>query len=95
MDENPEKEGSTMMGNFGFGGMGWIGMILGTIISIGVLFGLVLLVVWAVRKSSGNQNQPSSQNLASQSARDIAQARYAKGEITRDEYQQLLSDLGK
>jgi putative membrane protein len=95
VDENPEKEWFTMMGNFGYGGIGWIGMLLGAIISIGVLIGLVLLVVWAVRKTSGNNNLPVSQNLAGQSARDIAQARYAKGEITRDEYQQLLSDLGK
>lgn len=93
MDENPEKEKLTMMGNYF--GMGWIGMLLGAIISIGVLIGLVLLIVWAVRKSSGNTNLPVSQNLAGQSARDIAQMRYARGEITRDEYQQILSDLGK
>lgn len=94
MDENPEKEEFIMMGNF-YGGMGWIGMLLGAILSIGVLIGLVLLIVWAVRKTSGNNNVPVSQNLAGQSAREIAQARYAKGEITRDEYQKILADLGK
>ncbi len=83
-----------MMGNL-YGGMGWIGMLLGAIISIGILVGLVLLVVWAVRKTSGNNNLPASQNLAGQSAKEIAQARYAKGEITRDEYQNILTDLGK
>lgn len=84
-----------MMGNFGYGGMGWIGMILGLVITIAVIIGLVLLVVWAVRRMSGNNAQPGFQNLTGQSARDIAQARYAKGEITREEYQQILSDLGR
>ena len=84
-----------MMGNFGYGGMGWIGMILGLVITIAVIIGLVLLVVWAVRRMSGNNAHTGSQNLTGQSARDIAQARYAKGEITREEYQQILSDLGR
>lgn len=83
-----------MMGNFGYGGMGWIGMIIGFVITIAVLIGLVLLVVWAVRRMSTNSTQSGSQNLAGQSARDVAQVRYAKGEISREEYQQILSDLG-
>lgn len=84
-----------MMGNYGYGGMGWIGMILGLIITIGVVVGLIILVVWIVRRTNGNTSQGGSNIVTSQSARDIAQARYAKGEITRDEYQQILSDLGK
>jgi putative membrane protein len=84
-----------MMGNFGYGGMGWIGMILGLVVTIGVIIGLVLLVVWVVRRMSGNPSQPGPQNLTGQSAKDIAQTRYAKGEINREEYQQILSDLGR
>jgi putative membrane protein len=84
-----------MMGNFGYGGMGWIGMILGLVITIAVIIGLVLLVVWAVRRMGGNSAQTSPMNIAGQSAKDIAQARYAKGEINREEYQQVLSDLGR
>jgi uncharacterized membrane protein len=33
--------------------------------------------------------------LTGQSAVDIAQARDARGEINREEYQQILSDLGR
>ena len=84
-----------MMGNFGYGGMGWFGMILGAIISIALLIGLVLLIVWAVRRMSANSSQPSLQITPGQGGRDIAQARYAKGEISREEYQQILSDLGR
>jgi putative membrane protein len=84
-----------MMGNFGYGGMGGIGMILGLVITIAVIIGLVLLVVWAVRRMSGNSAQSGSLNMTGQSARDIAQARYAKGEINREEYQQVLSDISR
>lgn len=79
----------------GYGGFGWIGMILNLVITLGVIIGLVLLVVWAVRRTSGYNAQAGMQNLTGQSARDIAQSRYAKGEISREEYQQILSDLGR
>jgi putative membrane protein len=82
-----------MMGNFGYGGMGWIGMIIGLLITIAAIVGVVLLVVWAVRRMSGNTAQPVPMNMTGQSAKDIAQARYAKGEINREEYQQILADL--
>lgn len=84
-----------MMGFGGFGGLGWIGMILGLIIMLGVIVGLILLIVWAVRRVSGNYTQAGSQNLTQQTGRDIAQARYARGEISREEYQQILSDLSR
>ena len=84
-----------MMGYYGHGGMGWIGMILGLVITIAVIIGLVLLVVWAVRRMSGNSQPTGSQMQVGQSAKEIAQARYAKGEINREEYQQILTDLGR
>ena len=83
-----------MMGDYWFGGMGWIGMIIGLVITIAVIVGIGVLIVWSVRRSNGNSAQSGLQTTSSQSARDIAQARYAKGEINREEYQQILSDLG-
>ena len=87
-----------MMGYRGFVGMNWIGMILGSIISIVVLIGLVLLVVWAVRRMSGSTPRPGAQAPAGQAptgqaARDIAQVRYAKGEITKEQFEQIKKDL--
>jgi|AutmiccBRH37_all_1029493.scaffolds.fasta_scaffold48774_2 putative membrane protein len=83
-----------MMGNYWFGGMGWIGMIIGLVITIAVIVGIVVLIVWSIQRSNGNSAQSGLKTTSSQSARDIAQARYAKGEINREEYQQILSDLG-
>jgi putative membrane protein len=78
----------TMMG---FGMMGGFGLI-GLILNLAIIVGVVVLVVWAVGRFSGggaNWNQSS----AGQSPREILQARYARGEITREQYQQILKDL--
>jgi putative membrane protein len=42
-----------------------------------------------------NATQPGPQAPSSQTARDIAQVRYAKGEISREEYQQILADIDR
>jgi putative membrane protein len=78
----------TMMG---FGVMGGFGLI-GLIINIAIIVGVVVLAVWAVKRFTGgasNLNQP----LGGQSPHEILQARYARGEITREQYQQMLGDL--
>lgn len=75
----------------GFGMMGGFGLI-GLIVNVAIIVGVVLLIVWAVKRFSGgkaNWNQPSG----NQSPREILQARYARGEITREQYQQMLNDL--
>lgn len=77
-----------MMGNGMMGGFGLIGLI----INIVILVGIVILVVWAVNRfSAGSTNW--GQTSSGQSPREILQARYARGEITREQYQQMLSDL--
>ncbi len=84
-----------MMGYYGnFGTAGWIGIIIGLVCMVAVIIGVILLVVWAVRRVNGNPNSVGIQASSSPTAREIAQARYAKGEINRDEYQRILSDLG-
>ena len=84
-----------MMGG-GFGTLGGVGLILNLVITIGVIIGIVLLIVWAVRKlSAGGANSlfSGSSDGAAVSPTEIAQLRYARGEITREQYQEILSDL--
>lgn len=89
--------GGGMMGGFGgFGGLGILGWILNMVITIGVIVGIVLLVIWAVRRlsaSSQGQGFTSYRTPGEQTPREILQARYARGEITREEYHQALADL--
>ena len=76
----------------GFGGMGLFGGLIGLIFNVAIIIGIVILVVWAVRRfTSGTANW--NQTPGGQTPREILQARYARGEITRDQYQQILQDL--
>ena len=79
-----------------FGNAGWTGMLVITIVTLAILVGLIVLVIWAVRRLSygstvGSQTMTGGQ--AGAGARDILQMRYARGEITREQYQQMLSDI--
>jgi putative membrane protein len=69
---------------------------------IWLVFGLLLLVllvvgvIWLVRSiasGSGSPAPPSSWSTGSGSAREELDRRYARGEITREEYQQIRADL--
>jgi putative membrane protein len=73
-----------MMG-YGMMGFGLIGMLFNLVVVVGV----VVLAVWAVKRFTSS----GSQGFGGQSPKDILQARYARGEITREQYQEMLKDL--
>jgi putative membrane protein len=68
------------------------------VLIVGVLIGLVLLVVWAIRRitnSQGGSLFSSGQAEARlTTARKILKARFARGEITCEEYLQMREDYG-
>jgi len=66
-------------------------MIIPAVIGLLVLIGLVILVVWAVKRLSSRP--VTSSQPGTTTPREIAQARYAKGEISREEYQQIIKDI--
>ncbi len=79
------------MGNWGlFGGMGMF---------IGGLFflGLIVLVVVLLARGSGSGSRGYLPPTRSESSRpahvDILKERYARGEITREEFEQMRKDL--
>ena len=89
-----------MMGGFGsgpwgMGGLGLIGMVLNLAITLALIVGVVLLIAWLWRRvNPGPGTSASAQAaLAPASPKEIVQIRYARGEITREQYQQLLADL--
>ncbi|MFA5629055.1 MAG: SHOCT domain-containing protein [Dehalococcoidales bacterium] len=51
--------------------------------------GIIVLVIWAVAKLIR-----SGKSVSSNSAIDIVKERYAKGEITKEEYEQIKKDIG-
>ena len=88
-----------MMHGFGFGGFGsfgLIGVILNLIITLCFILGMVLLGVLGGRRISPGGSVPGStwqQSQAPSSPREVLQVRYARGEITREQYFQMLDDL--
>ncbi|MBF8266459.1 MAG: hypothetical protein HW384_2323 [Dehalococcoidia bacterium] len=73
------------------GGWSWGGMIFGGILMILFWVALIALVVWVVRLIN-RHGQPPREG-PSQSPLDIAKTRYARGEITREQFEQLKRDL--
>lgn len=87
------------MHGFGWGGYGGVGWILNLIVTLGLLIGVVLLVVWLLRRApSGSSGTVGtsypSHGQPTPTAHEILQARYARGEISRDEYEEMRQDLG-
>ncbi len=70
------------------GAWGWVGMILHLIFWIGLFAGLTLLVVRALRpaQASATVGQPT--------AKEMLQTQYARGEISREEYELRKQDIG-
>ncbi len=54
-----------------------------------ILIGLVLLVVWAIRQIVHREGVPTGTSRAL----EIVQERYARGEISREQYEQMRRDL--
>ena len=79
------------MHGYGFGFAGWGIMLAGAFLVLLVVIGLIFLVIWAVRQGKGPGRSESSQR--SQSAEDILKARFARGEISREQYLSMLEDL--
>jgi putative membrane protein len=78
------------VGNFGI--WGWIGLILNLVFWVALIAGLVLLVVWAIRRA----RVPAAtgpQVTGRPTAKEILQAKYAGGEITREQYQLMKQDI--
>ena len=78
-----------MMGGFYGGGLGWIGMVFGFIFFILVVIGIIFLIVWLVKRS----NNPGVENRTDSKSLEVLKERYAKGEITKDQFDNMRKDL--
>ncbi len=70
-----------------YDGMGWW-MMFGGIWLILFWGGIIALIVWGVKKVTER-----SSRTGNQSPLDIAKERYAKGEITKEEFERIKKDL--
>lgn len=80
-----------IMGNGGM--MSWgmgLWMFLGMVLWVLLLVALILLVVWVVRQFSGVAVSPPPRE---DSALEILRKRYARGEISKEEFEEKKRDL--
>jgi putative membrane protein len=83
----------------GYGGMSTGGGILMMVFWLAIIVGIVLLIVWLVRQTSGapsgyaHWDRSSYGPSAGGSALDILKERYAKGEIDKAEFEEKKKDL--
>jgi len=71
-----------------YGGMWW--MIFGGFFMLVFWVGIIVLVVWGVKKLLEARGSNTSQK---RDPMDIAKERYAKGEISKEEFAQIKKDL--
>lgn len=87
-------DGCCGFGPFGTGN--WVGLILNLVVVIGLVIGFVLFIRWLVQQSRMNLGEVGKRGEDGEihlSARRILDNRYARGEIDRDQYQQMVSDI--
>ncbi len=79
-----------MMGEGTMSGMMGGGMLIGWLVPLLVLAGLTVLVVWGIRELTRDRE---TGNPEEDDALATARRRYARGEIDREEFRTLRSDL--
>lgn len=72
-----------------YNGMGWW-MVFGGIMFVLFWGAIIYLIVWGLRKLSGSSGTGTPMN---RSPLDIAKERYARGEITKEQFEQIRKDL--
>ena len=55
----------------------------------------IVVVYWLINPQSKNKSRSMEDNLPASSAVEILKARYARGEITSEEYKKMMEDLKK
>ena len=76
-----------MMGGWG---MGWFGMIFMLFFWVLIIAGIVFLIRW-LAQNTGSRNRADA--CAGSQAMDTLKVRFAKGEITRDEFESMKKDI--
>ena len=75
------------------GGMMWLGLLM-MVFGLLIFAGIILFAIWAVtRLTSSERGRSSGSANSAEDPLVILQRRYARGEIGRDDYERIRSDL--
>ena len=72
------------------GGLGLLGVLVGLLFFAGIILAIVGLVVWYVRRAADSRGAVESRP---RSACELLEERYARGELSREEFLQTREDL--
>lgn len=78
-----------MMGGL-FGGFGITWMIFIFLFILAIIAGIIILIIWAVRKAGSSEQ---TQKVTESKALEALKERYARGEITKKEYENIKKDI--
>jgi putative membrane protein len=70
-----------------FSGYGWIGQLVSLVLVLIAFFGIAWLIRRGFSTNQGTLAETQSNSI------EISRVRYARGEITRDQYLEMLDDL--
>ena len=80
------------------GGYGWFGGLLILLFGALIIAGIVLLVVWLVKASGSHSPGSGASQPPGAAGHDeaiaIAKRRFASGEITKEQYDEIIRTLG-
>jgi putative membrane protein len=75
-------------------GFGWGGWLLGGLMMLLFWGGIIALVFFSIRAISGSSNRTATrQSNNGENALNIVKMRYARGELSKEEYETIRSDL--
>jgi len=75
-------------------GLGWGEMVVGSIIML-LFWGIIIALLFFAVRAFFFSNKYGGRQETQKSALDILKERYARGEITREEYQEIKNELEK
>ena len=84
-------------GGLGFWGTGygWLDLLLNLVITLVAIIGIVLLIAWLVRRIFPAYELTGGRGRSLLTAKEVLQARYARGDLNRKQYKKMLSDLAE
>lgn len=82
-----EGKGGMMGSGMMIGKMGFL-MLLNLLFWVLIIIGIILVITWAVSKSKGARGKPQEESVL-----DILKKRYARGEISREEFEEKKREL--
>jgi len=84
-------------GGLGFWGTGygWLDLLLNLVITLVAIIGIVLLIAWLVRRILPAREITGRRPGSLLTAKEVLQARYARGDLNRKQYKKMLSELAE